>query len=125
MQSGVNVRSSCRLPLTKKDRKDLRFGLSELGCDWVALFFILQRRPEDIAEAAKLDRRRSPASSPKLEKPAAIEHRPDRRSLPMPSWWLRGDLGVEMAPEDVPGSKAHHRRQPPGRQAGGGRHRRC
>lgn len=86
-------------PLTKKDRKDLRFGL-ELGCDWVALSFV--QRPEDIAEARKLIGTEARILA-KLEKPAAIEHLDQIVDLADAVMVARGDLGVEMAPEDVPG----------------------
>jgi pyruvate kinase len=85
-------------PLTKKDRKDLRFGL-DLGCDWVALSFV--QRPEDIAEARKLIGADARIIA-KLEKPAAIEHLDQIVDLADAVMVARGDLGVEMAPEDVP-----------------------
>ncbi|MFC4201194.1 pyruvate kinase [Candidimonas humi] len=99
-RKGVNV-PGVVLPisaLTAKDRTDLEFGLS-LGVDWVALSFV--QRPEDIEQARVLigDRARIMA---KLEKPAAIEHLQaiiDRADGVMVA---RGDLGVEMPPQQVP-----------------------
>ncbi len=86
-------------PLTEKDRRDLAFGL-DLGCDWVALSFV--QRPEDIAEAKRLIAGRA-AIMAKLEKPAAIERLAPIIEQCDGLMVARGDLGVEMPPEDVPG----------------------
>jgi pyruvate kinase len=99
-RKGVNI-PDCILPLsplTKKDRQDLRFGL-DLGADWIALSFV--QRPEDIAEARKLIAGRARIIA-KLEKPAAIEHLQEIIELSDAVMVARGDLGVEMPPEDVP-----------------------
>jgi len=85
-------------PITKKDRADLRFAL-ELGVDWVALSFV--QRPEDIAEARRLIAGRS-AIMAKLEKPAALDRLDEIVELCDGIMVARGDLGVEMPPEDVP-----------------------
>ncbi|HEY4163774.1 MAG TPA: pyruvate kinase [Dongiaceae bacterium] len=99
-RKGVNI-PDCVLPLsplTKKDRQDLRFGL-DLGADWIALSFV--QRPEDIAEARKLIAGRARIIA-KLEKPAAIEHLQEIIELSDAVMVARGDLGVELPPEDVP-----------------------
>jgi pyruvate kinase len=85
-------------PLTKKDRADLRFGI-DLGCDWVAMSFV--QRPEDVAEIRKLIGGRAKVIA-KLEKPAAIERLEEIIDLSDAVMVARGDLGVEMPPEDVP-----------------------
>ncbi len=85
--------------LTDKDRRDLRFGL-DLGVDWVALSFI--QRADDIAEARKLIAGRAAIMS-KLEKPAAIDHLDEIIELSDGIMVARGDLGVELEPEAVPG----------------------
>ncbi len=85
-------------PLTKKDRADLAFGL-ELGVDWVALSFV--QRPQDIVEARELIGDKAWIMA-KLEKPAAIEHLDDIVELANGVMVARGDLGVEMPPEQVP-----------------------
>ena len=85
-------------PMTRKDQEDLRFGL-DLGVDWVGLSFV--QRPEDIAEARKLIAARA-AICAKLEKPAAIERLEEIIELSDAVMVARGDLGVEMPPEDVP-----------------------
>jgi pyruvate kinase len=84
--------------LTKKDRADLAFGLSQ-GVDWVALSFV--QRPEDIKEAQKLIKGKVKIIA-KLEKPMAIRHLREIIELADGVMVARGDLGVEMAPEDVP-----------------------
>src|SRR5215475_13933027 len=78
-------------PMTTKDHRDLTFGLS-LGVDWVALSFV--QHAHDIADLKKLVAGRA-AVMAKLEKPAAIEQSDGIMVA-------RGDLGVEMPPEDVP-----------------------
>ena len=85
-------------PLTDKDRQDLRFGL-ELGADWVGLSFV--QRPEDVAEARRLIAGRA-AIMIKVEKPAAITHLERLVEMSDAIMVARGDLGVEMPPEDVP-----------------------
>jgi pyruvate kinase len=85
-------------PLTKKDRADLRYGL-DLGVDWVAMSFV--QRPEDVAELRKLIGGRAKVIA-KLEKPSAIEHLEEIVDLSDAVMVARGDLGVEMLPEDVP-----------------------
>ena len=86
-------------PLTEKDRRDLTFGL-DLGVDYVGLSFV--QRPEDIAEARKLIAGRA-AVLAKLEKPSAIDRLEEIVELCDALMVARGDLGVEMPPEDVPG----------------------
>jgi pyruvate kinase len=97
---GVNV-PGVVLPissLTEKDRKDMQFGLDH-GVDWCALSFI--QRPEDLAEARRLIAGRAPILT-KLEKPAAIDRLDEIIELSDAVMVARGDLGVEMPPEDVP-----------------------
>jgi pyruvate kinase len=86
-------------PLTEKDHRDLRFGL-ELGVDWVALSFV--QRPDDVAEARKIVGGRA-GILVKLEKPLALDHLDGIIELADALMVARGDLGVEMPPEDVPG----------------------
>jgi pyruvate kinase len=100
-RKGVNIPDAVLKvsPLTKKDRLDLTFGL-DLGADWIALSFV--QRPEDIAEARRLVAGRARILA-KLEKPAAIEHLEEIIELSDAVMVARGDLGVELPPEDVPG----------------------
>lgn len=97
---GVNVPSAVLefSSLTQKDIKDLRFGL-DLGVDWVALSFV--QRPEDVAEARKLIAGRAGVMA-KLEKPAALAHLEEIINLSDAVMVARGDLGVEVPPEEVP-----------------------
>jgi pyruvate kinase len=97
---GVNV-PNVLLPipaLTKKDRTDLEFAL-EQRADWIALSFV--QRPEDVAEARSLIGERA-ALMAKIEKPAAIDRLNDIIALADGVMVARGDLGVELPPEDVP-----------------------
>ena len=98
---GVNVPGAVLpiSPLTKKDRADLRFGL-DLGVDWVALSFVQQ--PEDLAEPRRLIAGRA-ALMTKVEKPAALERLTELVEASDAVMAARGDLGVEMPAEEVPG----------------------
>lgn len=99
-RKGVNV-PGLMLPisaLTAKDRVDLAYALDH-NVDWIALSFV--QRPDDMRQARALigDRARLLA---KLEKPMAIQHLDDIISLSDAIMVARGDLGVEMPPEEVP-----------------------
>ena len=85
-------------PLTAKDRADLDFGLS-LGVDWVALSFV--QRPEDLREAREIIGDRAWIMA-KLEKPAAIDALEPIVALADGVMVARGDLGVELPPQQVP-----------------------
>ncbi len=93
---GVKVPTT---PLTPKDLEDLEFGLS-LGVDWVALSFV--QHPDDVVRA-----REAVGASCKLmvkvEKPTVLDHIDDIVDLADGIMVARGDLGVELAPEEVPG----------------------
>ena len=84
--------------LTDKDRADLAFAL-EQKTDWIALSFV--QRPEDVAEARSLIGERA-ALLAKIEKPAAIDRLNDIIALADAVMVARGDLGVELPPEQVP-----------------------
>jgi pyruvate kinase len=86
-------------PLTKKDRIDLAFGL-ELGVDWVALSFV--QKPGDMIEARSLVGDRAGLMA-KIEKPSALDHIDDIIRLSDALMVARGDLGVEIPHEEVPG----------------------
>ena len=85
-------------PLTDKDRSDLAFAL-EQGVDWVALSFV--QRAEDVAEARRLIGGRA-ALLAKIEKPSAIDRLVGILERADAVMVARGDLGVELPPEDVP-----------------------
>ncbi|MBV8972640.1 MAG: pyruvate kinase [Sphingomonadaceae bacterium] len=97
---GVNVPDVVvPLPaLTPKDRADLGFALDH-GADWIALSFV--QRPEDVAEARALIGGRASLLA-KIEKPAALDRLPEILELADAVMVARGDLGVELPPEQVP-----------------------
>jgi pyruvate kinase len=84
--------------LTDKDRTDLVFALDQ-KVDWIALSFV--QRPEDVAEARRLIAGRA-ALLAKIEKPAAIDRLDGILELADAVMVARGDLGVELPPEQVP-----------------------
>lgn len=84
--------------LTDKDRSDLAFAL-EQNVDWIALSFV--QRPDDLAEARKLIQGRASLLA-KIEKPAAIDRLDEIVEMCDGVMVARGDLGVELPPQDVP-----------------------
>jgi pyruvate kinase len=100
-RKGVNLPDTLvgRSAMTDKDCRDLQFGL-ELGVDWVGLSFV--QRPEDVAEARRLIAGRA-AVMAKIEKPAAVQWLDEIVELSDGIMVARGDLGVELPPEEVPG----------------------
>ncbi len=85
--------------LTPKDRTDLEAAL-DADVDWVALSFI--QRPEDVAEGKKIARGRAAVMS-KIEKPQAVHRLGEIMEITDALMVARGDLGVEMPLEKVPG----------------------
>ncbi len=87
--------------LTNKDRSDLEAILAS-DFDWVALSFI--QRPEDLAEVRKIARGKVAVLS-KIEKPQAVTRLAEIIELSDALMVARGDLGVEMPLESVPGTQ--------------------
>jgi pyruvate kinase len=84
--------------MTAKDREDLAYAL-RLGVDWVALSFV--QRAADMAELRQIVQGRA-AVLAKIEKPAALDRLDEILDLCDGVMVARGDLGVELEPEDVP-----------------------
>jgi len=105
--TGISNKKGVSLPdtdlpvgaLTDKDRKDLDAVL-DTGVDWVALSFV--QRPEDLAEARKIAHGRALIMA-KIEKPQAVARLSEIIALSDALMVARGDLGVEMPLEAVPG----------------------
>ena len=99
-RKGVNVPGKVLpvAPLTAKDRDDLAFGL-DLGADWVALSFV-QRAQDIIDLRAAVDGRAWVMA--KLEQPSAVAELDAIIAAADGLMVARGDLGVELPPEDVP-----------------------
>lgn len=85
--------------LTPKDLQDLAFGLA-LGVDWIALSFV--QTAADVMSLRDLVQGRAGIIS-KIEKPSAVEHLEAILESSDAVMIARGDLGVELPPEDVPG----------------------
>ncbi len=105
---GINL-PGVRLNLpafTDKDAEDLEFGLS-LGVDLVAVSFV--RQPEDVAIVKQIVLTRCGKQAPlviaKLERPEALDNLEGILDAADGVMVARGDLGVEMAPEEVPGAQ--------------------
>jgi len=85
--------------MTPKDRADLDAALNT-GVDWIALSFV--QRADDVLEAKKIIRGRAAVMS-KIEKPQAIDRLHDILEASDALMVARGDLGVELPMERVPG----------------------
>lgn len=100
-RKGINLPDTVLdLPvLTEKDRADLEFGLAQ-GVDWIALSFV--QRASDLDEILPLIDGRAGLVS-KIEKPSALEEIEAIVAKSDAIMIARGDLGVEIPTEDVPG----------------------
>jgi pyruvate kinase len=87
--------------LTRKDLEDLRFGLGE-GVDYVALSFVRTAGDVQALRSAIADAGGGAAVIAKIEKPQAIENIDAIIAAADGVMVARGDLGVELPPEDVP-----------------------
>jgi pyruvate kinase len=87
--------------LTEKDQEDLAFGL-DLGVDLVALSFVRAADDLHVARAFMTRHGKTVPLISKLEKPQAIDHLDEILAASDGVMVARGDLGVELAPEDVP-----------------------
>ena len=104
-RKGVNLPDTVvPLPaLTEKDRADLEAACQD-GVDWVALSFV--QRAADVAETRKLVRGRAGVLA-KIEKPTALTDLDEIIPLCDALMIARGDLGVELPVETVPGWQKH------------------
>ncbi len=90
--------------LSEKDAEDLRWALRH-GVDMIALSFV--RSPDDILRVHEImdaENRRVPVIA-KIEKPQAMEHLHEIVHAFDAIMVARGDLGVELPLEDVPGAQ--------------------
>jgi len=85
-------------PLTEKDLQDLSFAL-EKGVDWVALSFV--QRVSDVIAARTIIGKKAGIMA-KIEKPAALKDLDNIIGAVDGVMVARGDLGVELPPEQVP-----------------------
>jgi len=97
---GFNI-PGVKLPikaLTDKDRIDLEAAI-EMGADWIAQSFV--QSAEDVIEAQNLINGRA-ALMAKIEKPSAVDDIDEIIEVVDAIMLARGDLGVEIPPEQVP-----------------------
>ncbi len=105
---GINLPGiAVRVPsLTEKDDVDLKFALGA-GVDAVAVSFV--RTAEDVNQVRERVAAYGGATwiIAKLEKPQAIEHLESILAVADGIMVARGDLGVEVPPENVPAIQKH------------------
>ena len=85
--------------MTEKDRVDLDAAI-EAGADWIAMSFI--QRPDDLAAVRDHTHAKIKIIS-KVEKPQAVAHLDEITKASDALMVARGDLGVEVPLEKVPG----------------------
>ena len=95
---GVNVSAPS---LTDKDRRDLNFGI-KVRVDYFALSFV--RKAEDLRQIKRIINRQGHQTPvvAKIEKPEALDNLNDILEAADAIMVARGDLGVELNPEQVP-----------------------
>ncbi len=95
---GVNISAPS---LTEKDKRDVNFGIKN-GVDYFALSFV--RTAEDLRQIKSiLNKQGTPIPViAKIEKPEAVENLDAILDAADGIMVARGDLGVEMRPEQVP-----------------------
>ena len=103
-KKGVNVPNvSVNLPgITEKDAKDIEFGI-EQGVDFIAASFV--RRSSDVLEIKELLEKHNAADIqiiPKIENQEGVDNIDEILEVSDGLMVARGDLGVEIPPEDVP-----------------------
>ncbi len=110
---GVRVSVSS---VTAKDKADARFA-AQLGVDFVALSFVRTRGDVDELRGWLRELGRDVPIISKIEKPEALDHIDGILEASDAIMIARGDLGVELPPEQVPGiqeqlvdlGRVHHR----------------
>ncbi|WP_347862593.1 pyruvate kinase [Salimicrobium sp. PL1-032A] len=103
-KKGVNVPNvSVNLPgMTEKDASDIKFGI-EHGIDFIAASFV--RRASDVLEIKELLEQHDASDIhiiPKIENQEGVDNIDDILKVSDGLMVARGDLGVEIPPEDVP-----------------------
>ena len=103
---GINLPSgTIRAPsLTSKDREDLLFGLSQ-GVDYVALSFVRNAHDIGSVKAIITGENRSTPVIAKIEKHEALSYIDEIIEISDGIMVARGDLGVEIPLENVPGTQ--------------------
>ncbi len=103
-KKGVNVPNvSVNLPgITEKDAKDIEFGI-EQDVDFIAASFV--RRASDVLEIKELLEKHNAGHIqiiPKIENQEGVDNIDEILEISDGLMVARGDLGVEIPPEDVP-----------------------
>lgn len=103
-RKGVNLpNTKVSIPsLTEEDLDNLNFALDH-GADWIAMSFV--RSAEDIVQCKQIIAEKGSHAKviAKIEKPEAIENIDDIIAATDAIMVARGDLGVELPMEEVPG----------------------
>lgn len=103
-KKGVNVPNvSIKLPgITEKDAKDIEFGIKH-GVDYIAASFV--RRASDVLEIRKILEKHGANDIhiiPKIENQEGVDNVKSILEVSDGLMVARGDLGVEILPEEVP-----------------------
>ena len=93
----TNIKTSA---LSSIDKKFARIAVQE-GVDWIALSFV--QKPNDIKDLRKICSNNKVSIMAKIEKPSALDYIDSITDLADGIMIARGDLGVELPIESVPG----------------------
>lgn len=96
-------------PITKKDIKDLEFGIKQ-NIDWVAISFVssakdiitLRKLIQKFEKKLKIKNKYPIKIIPKIEKAPAVENIDEIIDVSDGIMIARGDLGIELPPQKVP-----------------------
>lgn len=102
-RKGVNLPGTqLSIPsMTEKDKVDLRFAL-EMGVDVIALSFVRSAADLELCRSLMREAGRVVPLIAKVEKPEAVDNLESIVDCADGVMVARGDLGVEMGPEEVP-----------------------
>lgn len=102
-RKGVNLpESDLSIPsMTDKDRIDLKYAL-DMGVDVIALSFVRAVKDLELCRTLMREHGRVVPLIAKVEKPEAVQNLDDIVACADGVMVARGDLGVEMGPEEVP-----------------------
>ncbi|WP_103019030.1 pyruvate kinase [Salinibacter altiplanensis] len=105
-RKGVNLPDlqAATPPMTEKDLKDLELGL-ELEVDVVALSFVQERSDVEALVHRIEETGKNTSVIAKIEKPQAVRNIDEILEIVDGIMVARGDLGIEMPMEEVPGTQ--------------------
>ncbi len=102
-RKGINLPGSTASldAVTERDKEYIRFAV-EYDADYIALSFVREAKDIELAKKCIKDYGGNIPVIAKIEKPQAVEHIEEILKVADGIMVARGDLGIEMSPEEVP-----------------------